>query len=327
MEAGAVANSMSRQHVVGLPFRVSVVVPTRDRLAELKNCLTALHGQDFPREDYEIIVCDDGSVTDVKSLVLEFTQLGGTWVYLRQHPKGPGAARNLGIRHARGAIVAMTDSDTLPDQKWLTKLWEALEGNPSAVAVEGCVYALNEGQFGPVGEGPTNKSGGVYLTCNCAYRREVLLKVGGFDESFPFPAYEDTELAARAQSLGPIFWQPGAIVIHPERPLTTRSVIKKLHHWEYVLIMGFRYGYLAWRKYPVKYPRLRVALLATLVLPVAKFSKALKGVTAHPAASFKLVFFGLVEALGATLLVAPKALFANYSQRIVRKNYLDGLDG
>lgn len=307
-------------------IQVSVVVPTRDRLLELEKCLTALKQQDFPKESYEVIVCDDGSTVDVKSLVLGFAQGGGHWIYLRQNSKGPGAARNLGIRHARGAIVAMTDSDTLPEPNWLTKLWEALAENQTAVAVEGQVYARNEGQFGPLGEGPTNKSGGVYLTCNCAYRREVLLKAGGFDESFPFAAYEDTELAARVQQFGPIIWQPEAVVVHPERPLTTRAIIKKLQHWDYVLIMGFRYGYLAWRRYPVRYPRVRVALLATIVLPAAKFRKALVGLGSHPLASLKLALFGLVEALGAMVLVAPKALFASYAGRIVRGDYLGGLN-
>ncbi len=318
---------MNLPQVTEQTIRVSVVVPTRNRLAELEKCLTALSKQEFPRQDYEVIVCDDGSVEDVKSLVLELRQAGGNWIYLKQNAKGPGAARNLGIRHARGEVVAMTDSDTLPDFQWLTKLWQALLENPAAVAVEGRVYAQNEGQYGPLGEGPTNNSGGVYLTCNCAYRRQVLLKAGGFDETFPFPAYEDTELAARAQQFGRIVWQPDAIVIHPERPLTACGVLKKLQHWEYVLIMGLRYGYLAWRQYPVKHPRLRVALLATLVLPAAKFRKALNWFGSQPTASIQLAFLGLVEAAGAIMLVVPKALFADYSQRVIRKNFLEGVCG
>lgn len=318
---------MNSRNVQNQVIRISVVVPTRNRSVELRQCLTALCVQDFPKQDYEVIVCDDGSTEDVESIVLKFSQDEGNWVYLRQSPKGPGAARNLGIRQARGEVVAMTDSDTLPDPKWLTKLWQTLVENQAAVAVEGRVFAQNEGQYGPLGEGPTNKSGGVYLTCNCAYRRQVLLKAGGFDESFPFPAYEDTELAARAQQFGEIAWQPEAIVIHPERPLTTHGVLKKLHHWEYVLIMGFRYGYLAWRKYPVRHPRLRVVLLATCVLPLAKFRKAWRFAGSQPVASFKLAFWGLLEAFGAILLVVPHALFADYSHRIIRKDYLGSVNG
>ncbi len=297
-------------------------MPVRNRLAELARCLAALDAQDFPLASYEVIVCDDGSTEDVQSLVRDVTQRGGNWVYLRQSPKGPGAARNLGIRHARGAIVAMTDSDTIPQPDWLAMLCQTLAEHPAAAAVEGQVYAPNEGEYGPLGEGPTNRSGGVYLTCNCAYRRAVLRRVGGFDESFPYPAYEDTELAARAQQFGSIVWQPAALVLHPERALTTQGVLKKLRHWEYVLIMGLRYGYLAWRKYPVKHPRLRVAFLATLVLPAAKFRKALNWFGSQPVASIQLALFGLIEAAGAIVLVAPKALFADYSQRVIRKDYL-----
>ncbi|MBI1763074.1 MAG: glycosyltransferase family 2 protein [Acidobacteria bacterium] len=307
--------------------QISVVIPTRDRLSALKTCLVALCQQEFPVQSYEIIVCDDGSVEDVGGLVSEFSQAGGNWVYLKQPAKGPGAARNLGIRQARGKIVAMTDSDTVPDPKWLTKIWEALLNHPEAIAVEGRVYAQNEGEFGPLGEGPTNKVGGVYLTCNCAYRRHVLLKAGGFDETFPYAAYEDTELAARVQQFGSIVWQPEAVVIHPERPLTMQGVLKKLRHWEYVLIMGFRYGYLAWRQYPVNHPRLRVALLASLVLPTAKFRKALSWFRVRPIASCVLAFYGLVEAVGAIIWVTPKALFANYASRVIRNNYLGDLNG
>jgi GT2 family glycosyltransferase len=232
--------------------------------------------------------------------------------YARQAPKGPAAARNLGIARSRGRIVAMTDSDTIPDPDWLAKLVESLQRDAGAVAVEGLVRADNEGQFDPLGEGPANPSGGVFLTCNCAYRRDVLLEIGGFDESFPYPAYEDTELAARAQQLGRILWQPEAVVLHPQRPLTARAVLKKLHHWEYILLMGFRYGYLAWRRYPVRHPRARVVLLSVVALPLAKWKTA----------ALKLAGLGLLESAGALVLVAPKALFGSYKEKVIRRSYL-----
>jgi glycosyltransferase involved in cell wall biosynthesis len=192
-------------------IEISVIIPTRNRPRELQQCLHALASQSFPVEKYEVIVIDDGSDEDIQTVVRE----AGDGRYFRQAAKGPAAARNLGIRQARGAVVAMTDSDTLPARDWLAKLAEAFMQHPEAVGVEGQVYAQNEGAFGILGEGPTNREGGVYLTCNCAYRRDVLLKIGGFDETFPFPAYEDTELAARAKALGPIVWQPEAKVVPP----------------------------------------------------------------------------------------------------------------
>ncbi len=303
-------------------IEVSIVIPTRNRNQDLRACLRALAALDFPREKYEAIVCDDGSEEEISAVVDEYRKSGLNVRYLRQEAKGPAAARNLGIRHSRGIIVAMTDSDTVPDRSWSKKLYDALMSDPEAVAVEGKVYAANEGEFDPLGEGPTNRSGGVYLTCNCAYRREILIEVGGFDESFPFPAYEDTELAARAQQLGRIIWEPEAVVIHPQRPLTLRAVLKKLRHWEYVLVMGRRYGYLAWKQYPVKHPGRRVALLSVVALPAAKFKTAMRWLWRKPKAATKLFLFGIVESLGALIVVAPMALLGPRKERISRRRYL-----
>jgi GT2 family glycosyltransferase len=287
----------------------SVIIPVHNRREDLRRCLSAIAAQDFPRDEFEVIVCDDGSEEDVIPVIEEARQYGIDIQYFRQEQRGPASARNKCIRHASGHIVAMTDSDTLPHRSWLRKLAQGFNDNPEAVAIEGKVYADNEGEFDPLGEGPTNKTGGVYLTCNCAYLRDVLLKVGGFDETFPYPAYEDTELAARVRKLGPIVWQPEAIVIHPQRKLTLRTVLKKLRHWEYVLMMGYRYGYLAWEKYPVKYPGLRVAALSVIALPYAKMKAASKWVVHRPVAALKLASFGVIEAVGALLIFVPRALF------------------
>ena len=300
----------------------SVIVPTRNRPEALRQCLSALAAQDLPPAQFEVLVCDDGSDEDVRSVAEQAQQAGLSVRYLRQAPSGPATARNLGIRHAQAEIIAMTDSDTLPDRAWLRSLVETLNAHPEAVGVEGKVFADNDGEFGILGEGPTNLTGGVFLTCNCAYRREALFAAGGFDESFPFPAYEDTDLAARVGQLGVILWQPKAIVLHPQRPLTVRAVWKKLHHWEYVLLMGYRYGYLGWRHYPVKHPRLRVAALATVALPLAKFKTAWKWLGKDFRAALTLAGFGVVEAFGALMLVAPKALFGRHRERAVRQTYL-----
>jgi GT2 family glycosyltransferase len=244
--------------------------------------------------------------------------------YLRQPPRGPATARNLGIRNARAEILAMTDSDTRPDSSWLRLLVEALESDPEAAGVEGLVRASNEGQYDPLGEGPTNLEGGVFLTCNMAYRRSALEAVGGFDETFPYPAYEDTDLAARITESGKrILWEPRAIMLHPQRPLTLRTVFKKLRHWEYVLLMGLRYGYLGWKKYPTRHPRLRVAVLSTVALPLSKLRIAAKWSLRRPIAALKLALFGVCEAVGALVLVVPRALLGKYNQRSVRGSFLE----
>lgn len=304
-------------------IKVSIVIPTRNRGGDLSRCLAALAGQTFPLDEAEILIADDGSTESLAEAVATGESLKLPVRFLRQEPRGPAAARNLGIRAAAGEIIALTDSDTVPDREWLSRLVEALESHPEAVGVEGQVRADNEGEFDPLGEGPINREGGVFLTCNCAYRRSILVTAGGFDETYPYPAYEDTELAACMRMYGPIVWQPAALVLHPQRPLTLRAVIRKLHHWEYILLMGLRYGYLGWRRYPVRHPRGRVAVLSVIALPLAKFRTARQWLTKRPAAALKLAGFGLVEALGALLIVVPRALFGNFDDRLVRRRYLE----
>jgi cellulose synthase/poly-beta-1,6-N-acetylglucosamine synthase-like glycosyltransferase len=303
---------------------VTVIIPARDRPDELVEVLRDLAAQDFPRQRFEVLVCDDGSATDLRQRVEQMKSTGLDLSYLRQPPRGPATARNLGIRNARGVIVAMTDSDTRPDASWLRYLVEALEGDSEAAGVEGLVRADNVGQYDPLGEGPSNLEGGVFLTCNMAYRRSVLESVGGFDETFPYPAYEDTDLAARVMQSGRrIIWEARAVVIHPQRPLTLRSVFKKLRHWEYVFLMGLRYGYLGWKKYPTRHPRIRVAALSTIALPLSKFKTALSWSLKRPFAAMKLAFFGVFEAVGALFLVVPRVLFGKYTQRSMRGSFLE----
>ena len=305
-------------------FKVSVVIPTRDRQRELVACLEAMQQQTFPPHDYEVLICDDGSTEDLKPALTRF-QSSLNLSYFRQSPQGPAAARNLGIRNARAPIVAMTDSDTLPDREWLAQLVAALQANLQAVAVEGKVTSEKPDEFGALGEGPTNLAGGVYLTCNCAYRREVLLKAGGFDESFPYPAYEDVELAARVRPYGEIVWQPEAVVYHPRRRVTAATVIKKLRHWEYVLIMGLRYGYLGWPRYSVSYPVSRVILLSVIALPLSKFKDAFHWLFRQPALAVELCRLGALESFGALFLVVPAIISGKYKKKIQRKSYLADL--
>jgi GT2 family glycosyltransferase len=301
----------------------SVIIPVHNRKSELQACLWALAQQDFPLSQFEVIICDDGSTEDFSQVLAEARQRQLQISYVRQPNKGPAAARNLGIKHAKAEIVAMTDSDTLPDAAWLKNLIEALAADPSAVGVEGRVFANNENEFAPLGEGPENQSGGVYLTCNMAYRRRVLVEVGGFDETFPFPAYEDVELAARAIQRGKILWQPAAVITHPQRPLTLKTVWKKLKHWEFVLRMGYRYGYFGWPRYPTKWPKLYLIGLSVVALPLSKWKQAASCLMTNPAAAAKLFLFGLAESLGALLLVVPKTVFSSRRKLAERQRYLD----
>ena len=193
--------------------RVSVVIPTRQRLATLASCLERLAPgvQTLDAKQYEVVVTDDGDTGDTHAL-LDRTF---PWARYSAGPRrGPAANRNAGVRATRGEWIAFTDDDTLPDPDWLEQLLAASEG---VRAVEGrtvCRIGLRS----PREHAPINEAGGRWWTSNLAMRRDALDAVGGFDERFTVPHMEDADLRERAFAAN-VAWRfaPGAVVDHPPR--------------------------------------------------------------------------------------------------------------
>src|SRR5690349_12955260 len=110
-----------------MSIRVSVVVPICQPLPFLERCLKALLTQNFPPEDFEIIIVDPAGSEETKTQVISWSQQaaksGHGIRYIaptgQQHPRGSAAARNLGWRAARGEIIAFTNDDCVPEARWL----------------------------------------------------------------------------------------------------------------------------------------------------------------------------------------------------------------
>lgn len=283
----------------GDPIDVSVVIPVHARPAELGACLAALAEQTFAG-CWEILVCDDGSPESDSERIV---QLASQWPrvrYLRQDQKGPAAARNLGIRAASGAIVAFTDSDTLPRPEWLAAL-HAPFVEPEIIAVEGPVRPPRPAKS-PLEEAPRNE-GGARLTANIAYRRSVLLQVGGLDEQYPLAAFEDVELALAAQPLGRFTFAPGALVLHPWRRVGLWASLRRLRQMDWLLATAQRYGCLGWIDRPTRFPRARLAWAAAVTLPIGRARKGLAFLRRAPADAMIRVGIAAIEAAIGILLV------------------------
>ena len=194
-------------------MRFSIVIPTYNRKDLLRRCLAAATNQDYP--DYEVIVVDDGSTDGTGEMVQrEFPQVR----YIRQEPnRGPAAARNRGIEAATGEIIAFTDDDCEPPLDWLSELAAGFERYLEAGAVGGIQEApkavqqhnllaryeqfLTRRVYG-VGEHPVVGRPAPGGTNNLAVRRDLLQRLGGFDETFPVAAGEDADLLHRLADLG-----------------------------------------------------------------------------------------------------------------------------
>lgn len=119
---------------------VSVVVPTYKRPALLARCLAALFRQDFPRDAYEVLVCDDAASAATRRQVEGLRREWGGMPALRYLPvsgtRGPAGARNLGWRGAKAEIIAFTDDDTIAHPDWLRRGVRALDADVAAVTGE-----------------------------------------------------------------------------------------------------------------------------------------------------------------------------------------------
>ena len=112
---------------------VSVIIPVFNDADRLKTCLQALEHQTYPKHLYEVIVVDNASQVDLKSVVSQFSKAK----YLYEGQQGSYAARNKGISIAQGEVFAFTDSDCIPAPDWIENGVAALLNDPNCGIVGG----------------------------------------------------------------------------------------------------------------------------------------------------------------------------------------------
>lgn len=107
----------SPQRCASAASDVTVVIPVRDRLVELRRTLEMLRGA---ASDQHVIVVDDGS--DDSRSIFEICQQSQAQLVRLDAGSGPAAARNAAIKHARTELIAFLDSDCLPPSDWIGRL-------------------------------------------------------------------------------------------------------------------------------------------------------------------------------------------------------------
>jgi glycosyltransferase involved in cell wall biosynthesis len=214
---------------------ISVVVATRDRRRRLGMLLDALREQTLSPSRFEVIVVDDGADDGTREELER--RMGGEMRLRAIHRKaasGPAVARNEGWRAAEGQIVAFTDDDCEPTPRWLERLVGAARERPGNV-LQGPTepIARERAQVGLYTRTIVNRTlGPWYQTCNVAYPRELLERLGGFDEGYPSPTAEDTDLAWRAIEAGaPVSFVHGALVHHAVNHLGPAGLLRVARRW------------------------------------------------------------------------------------------------
>lgn len=202
--------------------RVSVIICTYGGSRNLRQCLQSVENLRY--EDYEIILVNDGSDTEVSEIAYGFPKVR----LIETEHAGLSAARNRGAAESTGEILAYTDDDCEVDPDWLTWLVSELrDGGEEIAAVGGpnvppvpesfwqaCVEAS---PGGPAHVLISDREAEHIPGCNLAVRRAAFDAIGGFDERF-WTAGDDVDFCWRLRAFGfRIGFHPAAMVWHYRR--------------------------------------------------------------------------------------------------------------
>jgi len=243
----------SRSEVLAAPPHISVVICTYNRPDQLRACLQHLRGQQYPA--FEVIVVDNCPATGaVRECVAALDD--PRFSYVAEPRPGLSRARNRGVSTASGDVVAFLDDDEQPDVFWLAALARGFARGSDVGCVTGLILPASldteaqvlfqelgghcknrgfkpaifsrHGPQSPLYPRPPFGAGG-----NMAFRRETLVKIGGFDTALgagtPARGAEDTLALTLTMLTGyKIAYEPAAFVRHSHYR-GIRSLARQLH--------------------------------------------------------------------------------------------------
>ena len=224
-------------------FTVVICAYTSARWQELANAIESIRRQSLPAAEIVLVL-------DYDDLLAERARRAfpDVCVVANECSKGLAGARNTGIRHAHGQVVAFLDDDARADPRWLESLapWYT---DPRVVGVGGVVTPDFEAEEpawlprelhwviggthrgGPAGVGPVRNPFG----SNMSFRREVLDEVGGFTPTLgrggsAHLCCEETELSIRVAQR-----RSGSVLLHVPDAVVTHSVPPARTTWGYLI--------------------------------------------------------------------------------------------
>ena len=189
---------------------ISIIIPTYNKADHLARLLPTLFAQRFDHQSFEVIIVDDGSSDRTPATVELYKDQFLHFTYIRQKNAGIGAARNAGLKSARGELISFLADDYVLDPEYLVKMssvfadpsihgirpfFSSLGKSPVEIAFQTFQFdsfnQSTQSAFSKIYRSPTPLSwGGASMT-----RRQVFDDFGPFCDSFS--TGEDSEYAWR----------------------------------------------------------------------------------------------------------------------------------
>jgi len=201
----------------------SIVIPVYKDFERLQKCLSKVSNQRFPKNIYEVLVINNNPDNDliIENIFPFYIEV------LNEKKPGSYAARNTGIKKARGEIIAFTDSDMLPDLNWLetaSAYFSKDHGNEIGILTGPVpMFYKNPEKLSPAEiyekytgfDFESYAKEGACGAGNWFSYKSVLEEFGGFREDLK--SNGDTELSLRISKKYQVVYVPELINRHPAR--------------------------------------------------------------------------------------------------------------
>jgi|GEM_PF-3250054 len=222
---------------------ISIIIPVKNGARHVKGCIDSILSTRTSDTEIEVIVVDNGSTDETVELLAERDVS-----ILREETPGPYAARNRGAKVARGDILAFTDIDCRVDPHWAASIRSAMKRSDAVCGMSlgaegGDIARLIQERYqknidNRIASRPPLP---IFDTRNAAIRRDVFMKVGGFDTRFQDIADDLLGIMARIHGYN-VEFEPGMVVthIHPESLVDVAG--RQIRHGKYIPMVRRFYG-------------------------------------------------------------------------------------
>ncbi len=222
---------MSRRNLA-----ISVIIPVRDRTAELKRVVKGLMLQDCAPDLFEVVLVDDGSGDETRSYLGGLIRMPFALTVLQTPGAGAAVARNKGLAAVHSRLVLFLDADTIPGPSLVRYHIRLHQGVDEPVCHMGKIVMSeelksteqarwNELDFNDMDGNNVEISFRRYRTANTSFPAALLMRAGGFNEGLQVA--EDLELAYRLAEKGTRFYYHADVVATHHHPLTLQEYFKK----------------------------------------------------------------------------------------------------
>ena len=304
---------------------VSVVVTARNAARHLPILLDALDAQTLDQQRWELVLVDDAS-TDETAAIAGSRNPRNRVVRATEHlglPRG----RNIGIGEARGEVIAFTDADCVPDPEWLEYGLARIQETGSDILAGGITIPIpRDAPIAALVDSATYLDQERYTLrgfgagANLWVRRELLDRVGRFDERLEAYGGDEEELCQRALRHGAtLVYAPEVHVSHPPR-MRMRDVARKAYRLGFGLAAHRRHNEGPLGRHP------RMFLQWRSYVPSRRIYRVERVQAQRPTSKRELVGMYLVQHICVQVPLATGDLFGELHQARLRRRGDRGAD-